>query len=64
VVPSDRTTGNGHKLKNRRFCLNIRKHFFAVRVTEHWHRLPRRVVESPSSETFKSFLDIVLCNWP
>jgi len=40
VVPSDRTRGNGHKMKHARFPLNISKHFFTVGVTEHWHRLP------------------------
>jgi len=37
VVPSDRTRGNGHKLKHRKSPLNIRKHSFTMRVTEHWH---------------------------
>jgi len=50
VVPSDRTRGNGHRLKLRRFLPNIRKHFFTVRVTEHWHRVAREVVEFPSLE--------------
>jgi len=35
VVPSGRTRGNGHRLKHRKFSLNIRKHVFTVRVTEH-----------------------------
>ncbi|KAK4818686.1 hypothetical protein QYF61_017907 [Mycteria americana] len=62
VVPGDRTRGHGHKLRHSRVPLNIRKRFLTARVTEHWHRLPREVVESPSLEIFKSRLDTVLGN--
>jgi len=62
VVPSNRTRGNGHKLKHGKFRLNMRKNFFPLRVTEPWNRLPRGVVESPSLELFKTRLDKVLCN--
>jgi len=40
----------------------MRKNFYTLGVTEHWNRLPREVVESPSLEIFKTCLDKVLCN--
>jgi len=62
VVPSDRTRGNGHTVKQRKFQLNLRKNFITLRVTEHCNRLPRGVVESPSLDIFKTCLDKVLCS--
>ncbi|KFQ85444.1 hypothetical protein N337_11139, partial [Phoenicopterus ruber ruber] len=53
---------NEHKLKHRRLPLNIRNHFFTEKVTKHWHRVPREVVESVSLEIFKSCLDMVMGN--
>lgn len=42
--------------------MNVRKNF-TVRVSEHWHRLPREVVKSPSQEIFKTRLDTNPCNF-
>jgi len=61
MVPSDRTRGNGHKLKQRKYQLNTRKNF-TLRVRELWTRLSRGTVESTSLEIFKTCLDEVLCN--
>jgi len=62
VVPSDRTRDNGHKLKQWKFQLKMRKNFFPLRVTEPWPRLPKEVVESRSVEIFQTRLDAVLCS--
>jgi len=59
---SDRTRGNGFRLKEGRFTLDLRKKFFPVRVVRPWSRLPREAVAAPSLAGFKARLDGALRN--
>jgi len=61
-VCSDRTRGNGCKLKEGRLRLDIKKKLFTMRVVKHWHRLPRDAVATPSLEVLKAKLDGALSN--
>ena len=54
---SDRTRGDGFKVNQGKFRLDLRQKSCPVRVLRHWHRVPREAVAAPSLAVFKARLD-------
>jgi len=62
-VCGDRTRGNGFKLNEGRFRLDVRRKTFTVRVVRHQNWFPREAVYAPSQETLKVRMDRALSTW-
>ena len=55
---NSRARGNGFKLKEGRFRLDVREKFFTMRVVRCWNSCPERLrMPRPSLEVFKARLD-------
>lgn len=62
-VTSDTMRQNVLKLCQGRLRSDLRKRFFTGAVTEHWNRLPKDVVGSPSTEVLRKCVAVAPRCW-
>lgn len=60
AISSEWTMESGHKLKYRKFHLDIQRNFFTLKLGKVCNMLPIEVVESSFSKLLGAQLDIVL----
>ena len=49
--------GHGYMLQTQSYKTKFRKHFFSLRVTNYWNKLPSNVVEAVNVNVFKKLVD-------
>ena len=49
--------GHKYKIVKNSFRLDVRKHFFGIRVVDSWNELPQDVVDAETVNSFKARLD-------
>ena len=59
------TRTRGHKYKNLKQSarLEVRKHYFGLRIVDIWNNLPDAVVEAPSINAFENRVDKLLADY-
>ena len=59
ILPLNQTTTRGHskKLYKKNCRTNVRKYSFSQRVVDEWNKIPKKVIDSKTINTFKSQLN-------
>ena len=56
-VQDERSRNNGQKLQVKRFNTTAAKHFFPIKITPTWNKLPKEIVTVKTKNSFKNTLD-------
>ena len=59
TIEADRTRGHNFRLRKPRYRLDVRKHYFSMRIISIWNWLPEEVVGSFSFQIFRNRLEKV-----